>query len=101
MLRLILHNTYLLFALLLSLSFLCGAIISPVSDSLFQHNSKTEVRATAMSMYQMIISIIFSIVFFTTGALADIFGAKVIIALSGLFIIPSVICYCLIKEQTF
>ncbi len=94
-------SNYLLFALLLSLSFLCGAIISPVSDSLFQHNSKTEVRATAMSMYQMIISIIFSIVFFTTGALADIFGAKVIIALSGLFIIPSVICYCLIKEQTF
>ena len=91
-------SNYLLFALLLTLSIVCGAIISPISDSIFQHNSKTEVRATAMSLYQMIISIVFAFVFFTFGALADAFGAQTVLALSGLFIIPSIICYCLIKE---
>jgi len=91
-------SNYLLFGLLLSLAYLCVAIIAPASDSLFQHSSKTEVRATAMSINNMLLSIGFFIVFVSFGALADVFGAKILLALSGLFIIPSIICYCLIKE---
>ncbi|HIH58853.1 MAG: Major facilitator superfamily MFS_1 [archaeon GW2011_AR17] len=91
-------SNYFLFAFLLILSSLCSSIVLPTSDSLFQHSSKTEVRATAMSIYNMLLSVVFFIVFISFGALADIFGAQVILALSGLFIIPSIICYCLIKE---
>ncbi|MBS3162704.1 MFS transporter [Candidatus Woesearchaeota archaeon] len=95
---LIFVENYLIFALLIIISFLCGAIISPISDSIFQHNSKTEIRATSMSMLNMLISVVYFIVFLTFGILADAYGAKIILALSGLFIIPSIICYSLIKN---
>ncbi|MSR86538.1 MFS transporter, partial [Candidatus Woesearchaeota archaeon] len=91
-------SSYILFALLLTLSFLCGAVIAPASDTIFQHNSKTEVRATAMSIYNMLLSIVYFVVFLSFGFLAEMFGAQEVLALSGLFIIPSIICYCLIKE---
>ncbi len=91
-------TNYLLFALLLTLSLLCGAVIAPTSDTLFQHNSKTEVRATAMSIYNMLLSIVYFIVFSSFGFLADMFGAQVVLGFSGLFILPSIVCYCLIKE---
>ncbi len=92
------HN-YILFAFLIIISFLCGAIINPISDSIFQHNSKTEIRATSMSMLNMMISMVYFIVFFSFGILADIYGARVILALSGLFIIPSIVCYLFIKKS--
>lgn len=92
-------DSYILFALLIIISFLCGAIISPISDSIFQHNSKTEVRATTMSILNMAISIAYFIVFLSFGILAEIYGAKTILALSGLFIIPSIICYALLTNK--
>jgi len=91
-------QNYFLYAILIISSFLCGAIISPISDSIFQHNSKTEVRATTMSILNMMISIVYFIVFLSFGLLAEVYGAKIILGLSGLFIIPSIICYCLIKD---
>ena len=89
---------YFFFAFLLTLSYLCGSIISPISDTIFQHNSRTEVRSTVMSLLNMCLSFVFFIVFVSFGALADILGAHVVIGLSGLFILPAIVCYALIKE---
>ncbi len=91
-------HSYFLFALFLTLSFLCGAIISPITDSIFQHHSKTEVRATVMSLLNMLISLVFFVVFFTAGILADMYSAKMVLAVSSLFILPAMVCYFLLKE---
>lgn len=91
-------SNYILFGLLLAFSFLCTAITDPISRTMFQHNSKTEVRATAMSMSQMFISLSYFIIFLSLGVLADLFGAQLILALSGLFAFLSAFLYCFVKE---
>lgn len=91
-------SSYIVLAVLLTLFIICGTIIGPISDSIFQHNSETEVRATVSSIVNMLLSIVYSIVFLSFGLLADIYGARVILAISGFFIIPSIVCYCLIRE---
>ena len=91
-------SNYIILAVLLTLTFVCGTIISPISDSIFQHNSETGVRATVMSIVNMLLSIVYSIVFLSFGLLADMYGARVILAVSGFFILPSIVCYCLIRE---
>lgn len=91
-------TNYFLFALLLTLSYLCGTIISPISDTLFQRSLKTEVRAVTRSILEMAISFAYFIVFMSFGVLADIFGSQMILALSALFIIPAIVCYALLQE---
>ncbi|MBI5798138.1 MFS transporter [Candidatus Woesearchaeota archaeon] len=91
-------SNYILFGFLLAFSLVCGAITTPISSAVFQHHSKTEVRATVMSISQMFISLSYFIIFLFLGALADLFGAQFILALSGLFISISVVCYCFVKE---
>ena len=91
-------TNYFLFALLLTLSYLCGTIISPISDTLFQHSLKTEVRAVTRSILEMAISFAYFIVFMCFGVLADTFGPQIILALSAFFILPAIVCYALIKD---
>ena len=54
---------------------------------MFQHNSKTEVRATLMSIWNRFLSMIQFIIFSTFGVLADRFGAQSVLAFSGVVII--------------
>ncbi len=71
----------------------------PVSEAYFQRFLPSRIRATVTSTRAMIMGIPGIIAFVAGGVLADFFGARNVIALSGLVMLPSVFLYYFAKAK--
>jgi len=71
----------------------------PVEDTYFQKFIPNKIRASVGSVKAMILRIGGGISLLIGGYLADIVGPKMVIVYSGLFVLPAIVFYLLIKEK--
>jgi MFS family permease len=76
-----------------------GGLGQPIERTYFQRHLKSKVRATVVSFESMFIHIGGAIAMLIGGLLADIFGPRITLAASAIFIIPAIISYLSIHER--